>query len=95
MSVLLLGLNWRALGRRPSCPWPLLHCCTVALKKQPPGQIQAAYWTGALSKADDAQWIFRLALIFRVLPKETLARSQFAIETRNIPELGISENKAR
>ena len=32
----------------------------------------------------------RLALIFRVLPNETQARSQFAIDTRNIPELGIS-----
>jgi hypothetical protein len=29
------------------------------------------------------------------LPNETQARSQFAIDTRNIPELGISEFKAR
>ena len=31
----------------------------------------------------------RLALIFRVLPNETQVRIQFAIDTRNIPELGI------
>jgi hypothetical protein len=29
------------------------------------------------------------------LPNEIQAGSQFAIGTRNIPELGISENKAR
>jgi hypothetical protein len=40
----------------------VLSVAAVALKKQPPVQIQAAYWTGALSKADDAQWIFLASL---------------------------------
>jgi hypothetical protein len=35
------------------------------------------------------------ALIFRDLLNETEAQSQFVTDTRNIPELGISENKAR
>jgi hypothetical protein len=47
-------------------------------------------------KADDTLPAFLASvLIFRVLPNETQARSQFATHTRNIPELGISENKAR
>jgi hypothetical protein len=40
--------------------------------------------------------LFCLALIFRVLPDETQARSRFATNTRNIPELGISaENSVK
>jgi hypothetical protein len=48
-------------------------------------------------KADDTQLAFlAFALIFRDrLDDETQAQSQLAADTRNIPELGISENKAR
>jgi hypothetical protein len=47
-------------------------------------------------KAGDAPPGFQASLlIFRVLPNETQARSQFGTPTRNIPELGIWENKAR
>jgi hypothetical protein len=41
-------------------------------------------------KADDAPLDFLASiLIFRLLPKETQARSQFGTLTQNIPELGI------
>jgi hypothetical protein len=40
----------------------VLPAAAVALKKQPPAQIQAANSTGALGKADDAQWTFLASL---------------------------------
>jgi hypothetical protein len=39
-----------------------LPAAAVALKKRPLAQIQAAYSTGALSKADDAQRKFLASL---------------------------------
>ena len=47
-------------------------------------------------KGDDASPAFHSSLlIFRVLPNETQAQSQFGTPTRNIPELGISTENLR
>jgi hypothetical protein len=39
-----------------------LPAVAVAIKKRPLVEIQAAYSTGALSKAADAQWTFLASL---------------------------------
>ena len=59
-------------------------------------RIAKAHFPARGFKADDAPLDFLASiLIFRVLPKETQARSQFGTPTQNIQEFGISDNIVR
>jgi hypothetical protein len=61
-----------------------------AIKNGRGKRIAKAHFPARGFKADDAPLDFLASiLIFRVLPRETQARSQFGTATQNIPELGI------
>src|ERR1700730_12828383 len=62
----------------------------LAMKERALERIAPATSSVRRYRADDALLAFHASLlIFRVLPNETQARSQFGTPTRNIPELGI------